>query len=81
MSNTQVLKDETGNRHLRTIGKAAEWLQQIDEGTPVRYSTIRSAVLSEKLPAVNVGTKKLVVLEEVYRYFYGAEIDPSKLSV
>lgn len=70
----------SNNRHVRTIGKTAEWLRSIDEGTPVCYSTIRNAVLDGNLPCVKVGNKRLVVLEEVYHYFYGVDLDPTKVT-
>ena len=75
-----VQNTNAGNRHVRTIGKTAEWLRSIDQGTPVRYSTIRNAVIDGKLPCVTVGSKRLVVVEEVYRYFYGEELDPTKVT-
>ncbi|MBE6035608.1 MAG: hypothetical protein E7222_13065 [Clostridiales bacterium] len=68
--------NEISNRHLRTIGKAAEWLRIVDSETPIRYSTIRNAVLDNKINCVAVGAKRLVLLEDVYRYFYGTDIDP-----
>lgn len=69
------------NRHVRTIGKTAEWLRSIDEGTPICYSTIRNAVIDGKVPCVKIGNKRLVVIEEVYRYFYGVDIDPAKVTL
>lgn len=74
-----IQNTNSNNRHVRTIGKTAEWLRSIDEGTPVCYSTIRNAVLNGHLPCVKVGNKRLVVLEEVYHYFYGVDLDPTKV--
>lgn len=78
MDNIQSMN--LSNRHVRTIGKTAEWLRSIDEGTPICYSTIRNAVLGGNLHCVKVGNKRLVVLEEVYRYFYGVDLDPEKVT-
>ena len=78
MDNTK--KINSNNRHVRTIGKAVEWLRSIDEGTPVCYSSIRNAVLDGNLPCVTVGNKRLVVLEEVYHYFYGVDLDPAMVT-
>lgn len=79
MINTQKLENDSSNRHIRTIGKAAEWFRSIDEGSPIRYSTIRTAILNGDLPCVTIGNKRLIVLEEAYRYFYGAELDPKNV--
>lgn len=80
MSNGINVSEKSSNRHLRTIGKTAEWLQIIDNETPIKYSTIRSAILRGELNCVNVGSKRLVILEEVYKHFYGTEIDPDTVS-
>lgn len=79
MDTVQKIENGTSNRHVRTMGKTAEWLRSIDEGTPICYSTIRNAVIDGKIPCIKIGNKRLVVQEEVYRYFYGAEPDPTKV--
>lgn len=76
---TNIQNHNHANRHVRTIGKTAEWLRSIDEGTPICYSTIRNAVIDGNLPCVKIGNKRLVVVEDVYRYFYGVDLDPTKV--
>ena len=57
-------------RRMRTINQTVKFLKELDPDTAIAYSTIKKAVDSKEIPHINVGTRCLIVLEDVYEYFY-----------
>ncbi|MDR0325015.1 MAG: hypothetical protein LBI19_02830 [Oscillospiraceae bacterium] len=55
----------------RTIAGAAAHFREIDPHTAITERAIRQAVLSGIVPSCRVGTKHLVTIENLERYFFG----------
>lgn len=57
------------NRRVRSINQVAAFFQERDPDTAITNSAIRKAVKDGAIPSVSIGTRKLIVLEDVAHYF------------
>lgn len=57
------------NRRVRSINQVAAFFQERDPDTAITNSAIRKAVKDGSIPSVSIGTRKLIVLEDVAHYF------------
>ncbi len=55
-------------RRMRTITQAAAWAKETDPDTALTFSALRRLVLSGEIPHVQVGTKRLIALEDLEDY-------------
>lgn len=65
----------TGTRRVRSISQTIEFFKQMDPQTAVKYSTLKRAVDNGEIPHINAGTRRLIVLEDAYEYFYGVPLN------
>ena len=65
-------------RRMRTIPQAAAWAKETDPETALTFSALRRLVLSGEIPHVQVGTKRLIALEDLEDYLErGGDHTPS----
>lgn len=65
---------KTGIRRVRSISQTVDFLKEMDPETAVKYSTLKRAVDEGEIPHINAGSRRLIVLEDAYEYFYGAPL-------
>lgn len=64
-------------RRMRTLPQAAEYLRQTDPETALTFSALRRLVLAGEIPHVQVGTKRLIALEDLEDYLERGTVSPS----
>ena len=62
---------------MRTLSQATAWAKETDPETALTFSALRRLVLSEQIPCVRVGTKKLVSLEDLEEFLERGTVTPS----
>lgn len=62
------------NRRVRTMNQVVQFFKEHDPETPISYTTIKRAVDDGSIPHVNTGSRKLIVLEDAYEYFFGVPL-------
>ena len=58
---------------LRTLQGAVNEIKAADPGSAVTYAGLRRAVLQKKIGYISVGSKRLVDLDKVLRYYGGGD--------
>lgn len=58
-------------RRIRTINQVVKIFKESDPDCAIGYSTIKKAVDEGNIRHINSGSRVLLVLEDVYEYFYG----------
>lgn len=71
----QMKKTAGGTRRIRSISQTIEFFKQIDPQTAVKYSTLKRVVDNGEIPHINAGSRRLIVLEDAYEYFYGVSLN------
>lgn len=56
---------------MRTINKTVEFLKSLDPNTSITYGAISKVVKKGDIPCIHVGNRSLILVEDVYQYFYG----------
>ena len=64
---------------MRTLPKAIEHIKTSDPDTALTLHALKQLVLSDKMPHVKVGNKRLVDVELLERYLRGEYEPPSKV--
>lgn len=62
------------SRRIRTMNQTVKFLKERDPETPISYTTIKKAIDNGDISHVSSGNRKLIVLEDVYEYFYGVPL-------
>ena len=67
-------KQEKPEKHIRTINQVVKYLKEKDEETAVSYTAIKRAVDDKMIPSTKIGTRVLVVQEDVIDYFFNIKV-------
>lgn len=60
---------------MRTLQQAVNEIKKVDPGTGVTYCALRNAVIKGLIPHVNVGSKRLVNMDDIYKYYANGKIE------
>ena len=61
-------------RRVRTINQVISFFKANDPETAITYNALSKAVDAGAIPHITSGTRRLIVLEDAYEYFYGEPI-------
>lgn len=65
-------------KRIRTINQIYNFLHERDPECAISYRTIKSVIDKGVIPHIESGNRKLVVLEDVYEYFYNEPLIEDK---
>lgn len=65
-------------KSIRTINQVYSFLKERDPDCAISYRAIKELIDKGIIPHINRGNRKLVVLEDVYEYFYGEPLAEDK---
>lgn len=68
------------SKRIRTLNQTYKYLHERDPECAISYRAIKSLIDKGIIPHIQSGNRKLVVLEDVYEYFYGEPLveDPER---